>query len=68
MNALQQHMIDSYRAARHGEPPPPPPGRHDRSVLCGPSGTTATATAAAPGPHGPTDVSGTNGAEPPPGS
>ncbi|MFF2410580.1 hypothetical protein [Streptomyces sp. NPDC058092] len=33
MNALQQHMIDSYRAAQHGEPPPPPPGRHDRSVL-----------------------------------
>ncbi|MEU8678927.1 hypothetical protein [Streptomyces sp. NPDC048560] len=33
MDAIQQHMLDSYRAARHGEPPPPPPGRHDREVL-----------------------------------
>ncbi|MEU9617843.1 MULTISPECIES: hypothetical protein [unclassified Streptomyces] len=33
MNALQQHMLDSYRAAQRGEQPPPPPGRHDRSVL-----------------------------------
>ncbi|MCX4787556.1 hypothetical protein OG369_15585 [Streptomyces sp. NBC_01221] len=67
MNALQQHVIDSYRAARHGEPPPAPPGRHDRAVLRAVRTTTA-ATAAAPGPHGPTDVSPTNGAEPPPGS
>ncbi|RPK63069.1 hypothetical protein EES43_12300 [Streptomyces sp. ADI96-02] len=30
---MQQHMLDTYRAARLGEPAPPPPGRHDRSVL-----------------------------------
>ncbi|MFD3654444.1 hypothetical protein ACTU45_31735 [Streptomyces sp. 24-1644] len=27
MDAIQQHMLDSYRAAQHGEPPPPPPFR-----------------------------------------
>ncbi|WP_256106854.1 hypothetical protein [Streptomyces sp. ODS05-4] len=27
MSATQQHMIDAYRALRHGTPPPPPPGR-----------------------------------------
>ncbi|MFI1252100.1 hypothetical protein ACH4TY_36180 [Streptomyces anulatus] len=34
MDAIQQHMLDTYRAARLAEPAPPPPGRHDRSVLC----------------------------------
>ncbi|MEU9983327.1 hypothetical protein [Streptomyces sp. NPDC050856] len=33
MNAMQQHMIDTYRAAQHGEPAPPPPGRDDWAVL-----------------------------------
>ncbi|MDQ0795693.1 hypothetical protein [Streptomyces sp. B1I3] len=33
MDIVQQHMLDSYRAAQHGEVPPPPPGRHDRDVL-----------------------------------
>ncbi|CAM5713116.1 hypothetical protein SBADM41S_01780 [Streptomyces badius] len=32
MDAIQQHMLDTYRAAAVG-PAPPPPGRHDRSVL-----------------------------------
>ncbi|MGW8981842.1 hypothetical protein ACWGQ9_04195 [Streptomyces parvus] len=33
MDAIQQHMLDTYRAAQLSEPAPPPPGRHDRSVL-----------------------------------
>ncbi|MEV7233616.1 hypothetical protein AB0N06_06405 [Streptomyces sp. NPDC051020] len=33
MDAIQQHMIDSYRAAQHGEAPPPLPGRHDWEVV-----------------------------------
>ncbi|MEU0133856.1 hypothetical protein ABZ172_07470 [Streptomyces sp. NPDC006296] len=33
MDIVQQHMLDSCRAARHGEAPPPPPGTHDRAVL-----------------------------------
>jgi hypothetical protein len=33
MDAMQQHMIDSYRAAQHGEAPPPLPGRHDWEVV-----------------------------------
>ncbi|WP_103530471.1 hypothetical protein [Streptomyces sp. SM11] len=33
MDAIQQHLLDTYRAARLSEPAPPPPGRHDRSVL-----------------------------------
>ncbi|MGW9134745.1 hypothetical protein [Streptomyces sp. NPDC055681] len=32
MDAIQQHMIDSFRAAQHGELPPPLPGRHDWAV------------------------------------
>ncbi|MFJ2899853.1 hypothetical protein ACIO87_33930 [Streptomyces sp. NPDC087218] len=35
MDALQQHMFDSYRAARLGEAPPPEPGRHDWAVVRG---------------------------------
>ncbi|MFF2744002.1 hypothetical protein ACFVVA_00510 [Kitasatospora sp. NPDC058048] len=33
MNALQQHLFDSYRAAQHAEPAPPAPGTHDIAVL-----------------------------------
>ncbi|MEE1808743.1 hypothetical protein [Streptomyces sp. BE133] len=33
MDAIQQHMIDSCRAAQRGEAPPPPPGRHDWGVV-----------------------------------
>ncbi|MEU3571431.1 hypothetical protein AB0E96_23845 [Kitasatospora sp. NPDC036755] len=33
MNALHQHLFDSYRAAQHGEPAPPAPGTHDLAVL-----------------------------------
>ncbi|GAA2949681.1 hypothetical protein GCM10010518_40670 [Kitasatospora cinereorecta] len=33
MDIVQQQMLDSFRAAQHGEPPPPLPGRHDREVL-----------------------------------
>ncbi|MER6103088.1 hypothetical protein ABT115_12375 [Streptomyces sp. NPDC001832] len=33
MDAIQQHMIDSHRAAQHGELQPPLPGRYDWSVL-----------------------------------
>ncbi|MGW0963728.1 hypothetical protein ACWD4K_33030 [Streptomyces gelaticus] len=35
MDAIQQHMIDSYRAAQRGELPPPLPGRHDWAVVRG---------------------------------
>ncbi|WP_282696675.1 hypothetical protein [Streptomyces sp. CC208A] len=35
MDALQQHLFDSYRAARRGEPAPPAPGTHDAAVLRG---------------------------------
>ncbi|WP_432152126.1 hypothetical protein [Streptomyces sp. bgisy029] len=33
MDAIQQHLLDTYRAARLNEPAPPPPGRHDRTTL-----------------------------------
>ncbi|MFB6986476.1 hypothetical protein ACFCZT_21535 [Streptomyces sp. NPDC056230] len=33
MDAIQQHMFDSYRAAQRGELPPPLPGRHDWGVV-----------------------------------
>ncbi|GHJ97061.1 hypothetical protein SNE510_65800 [Streptomyces sp. NE5-10] len=33
MDALQQHLFDSYRAARRGESAPPAPGTHDVAVL-----------------------------------
>uniref|UniRef100_A0AAU2V4P4 Uncharacterized protein n=1 Tax=Streptomyces sp. NBC_00003 TaxID=2903608 RepID=A0AAU2V4P4_9ACTN len=35
MDVMQQHMIDSYRAARLGAPAPPVPGTHDVAVLRG---------------------------------
>ncbi|MFJ5725907.1 hypothetical protein [Streptomyces sp. NPDC093149] len=33
MDAIQQHMFDSYRAAQRGELPPPLPGRHEWGVV-----------------------------------
>ncbi|MFB7012968.1 MULTISPECIES: hypothetical protein [unclassified Streptomyces] len=33
MDAIQQQMFDSYRAAQRGELPPPQPGRHDWGVM-----------------------------------
>ncbi|HWU05085.1 MAG TPA: hypothetical protein VN520_01530 [Streptomyces sp.] len=33
MDIVQQHMLDSCRAAQHGEAQPPLPGTHDRDVL-----------------------------------
>ncbi|MFF9688887.1 hypothetical protein [Streptomyces sp. NPDC014623] len=33
MDIIQQHMLDSCRAAQHGEVPPPLPGTRDRDVL-----------------------------------
>ncbi|MEV7912556.1 hypothetical protein [Streptomyces griseus] len=33
MTALQQHLLDTYRAARLSRPAPPPPGRHDVTAL-----------------------------------
>ncbi|MFC9429195.1 hypothetical protein [Streptomyces sp. NPDC056987] len=33
MDAIQQHMLDSYRTARRGETAPPLPGRYDRETV-----------------------------------
>ncbi|MER5352303.1 hypothetical protein ABT093_18485 [Kitasatospora sp. NPDC002551] len=33
MSALQQHLLDGYRAAQHAEPAPPLPGTRDVAVL-----------------------------------
>ncbi|GAA1375240.1 hypothetical protein [Streptomyces beijiangensis] len=33
MNAIQQHMLDAYRASQRGEQAPPLPGRHDWQVV-----------------------------------
>ncbi|MEU2428897.1 MULTISPECIES: hypothetical protein [unclassified Streptomyces] len=33
MDAVQQHLLDLYRAAQRGEPAPPPPGRDDRRTV-----------------------------------
>ncbi|AZM89715.1 MULTISPECIES: hypothetical protein [Streptomyces] len=33
MTAIEQYLIDTYRAAQHGTPPPPPPGRDDLATL-----------------------------------
>ncbi|WP_371653992.1 MULTISPECIES: hypothetical protein [unclassified Streptomyces] len=33
MDAIQQHMLDTYRTARLQEPPPPLPGTHDVRTL-----------------------------------
>ncbi|MFF2775315.1 hypothetical protein ACFVU3_10435 [Streptomyces sp. NPDC058052] len=35
MDALQQHLFDSYRSAQRGESAPPAPGTHDLAVLRG---------------------------------
>lgn len=29
MSITQQYLLDTYRAAQHGEPAPPAPGTHD---------------------------------------
>lgn len=33
MTAIEQYMIDTYRASQQGAPMPPPPGRDDVAVL-----------------------------------
>ncbi|MEU9301419.1 hypothetical protein [Streptomyces sp. NPDC048269] len=33
MSAIEQYLIDTYRASQHGDPMPPPPGRDDLAVL-----------------------------------
>ncbi|MFD9454598.1 hypothetical protein ACFWBC_16140 [Streptomyces sp. NPDC059985] len=33
MSAIEQYLIDTYRAAQHHTPMPPPPGRDDIEVL-----------------------------------
>ncbi|MGE7390426.1 hypothetical protein ACQKM2_33600 [Streptomyces sp. NPDC004126] len=33
MTAIEQYLIDTYRAAQHGTPTPPPPGRDDVATL-----------------------------------
>ncbi|MEW2412702.1 hypothetical protein AB0953_03090 [Streptomyces sp. NPDC046866] len=33
MTAIEQYLIDTYRASQHGDPLPPPPGRDDVAVL-----------------------------------
>ncbi|MFB7468522.1 hypothetical protein ACFCZ1_34415 [Streptomyces sp. NPDC056224] len=32
MTAIEQYLIDTYRASQHGDPMPPPPGRDDLAV------------------------------------
>ncbi|MEU2491830.1 hypothetical protein [Streptomyces sp. NPDC007883] len=36
MDTIQQHMLDSARAARHGGAPPPLPGRCDLAAVTWP--------------------------------
>lgn len=33
MSSTQQYLLDTYRAARLGDPAPPAPGTHDTRVL-----------------------------------
>ncbi|MFF5448841.1 hypothetical protein [Streptomyces sp. NPDC012888] len=33
MTAIEQYLVDSYRAAQRGDAMPPPPGRDDLAVL-----------------------------------
>ncbi|MFJ7269007.1 hypothetical protein ACIQV3_20610 [Streptomyces sp. NPDC099050] len=33
MTAIEQYLVDTYRASQHGTPVPPPPGRDDVAVL-----------------------------------
>ncbi|MCX5405488.1 hypothetical protein OHA37_16530 [Streptomyces sp. NBC_00335] len=35
MTAIEQYLVDTYRASQHGTPMPPPPGRDDVAVLRG---------------------------------
>lgn len=33
MTAIEQYLVDTYRASQHGTQMPPPPGRDDAAVL-----------------------------------
>ncbi|MFE4633779.1 hypothetical protein ACFRJ1_10425 [Streptomyces sp. NPDC056773] len=33
MTAIEQYLVDTYRASQQGAPMPPPPGRDDVAVL-----------------------------------
>ncbi|MFG2715014.1 hypothetical protein ACGFX2_31305 [Streptomyces goshikiensis] len=33
MTAIEQYLIDTYRAAQHASPMPPLPGAHDTAVI-----------------------------------
>lgn len=33
MTAIEQYLIDTYRASQQGAPMPPPPGRDDLALL-----------------------------------
>ncbi|MFD9376262.1 hypothetical protein ACFWBH_12110 [Streptomyces sp. NPDC059999] len=33
MSAIEQYLLDTYRASQHGTPMPPPPGRDDVAVI-----------------------------------
>ncbi|MCX4780185.1 hypothetical protein [Streptomyces sp. NBC_01264] len=33
MSAIEQYLVDTYRATQHRTPMPPPPGRDDVAVL-----------------------------------
>ncbi|MFG2439192.1 hypothetical protein [Streptomyces sp. NPDC048508] len=33
MSITQQYLLDTYRAAQHGEPAPPAPGAHDAETV-----------------------------------
>ncbi|MEW1633153.1 hypothetical protein AB0469_03675 [Streptomyces sp. NPDC093801] len=33
MTAIEQYLLDTYRATRNGTPVPPPPGRDDVAAL-----------------------------------
>ncbi|MFB6811646.1 hypothetical protein [Streptomyces sp. NPDC056387] len=33
MTAIEQYLVDTWRASRQGAPMPPPPGRDDVAVL-----------------------------------
>ncbi|MEV5441971.1 hypothetical protein AB0N23_05390 [Streptomyces sp. NPDC052644] len=46
MNATQQHLLDSYRAAQHGVPLPPAPGTPPRRTPTPPHDTLPDPTPA----------------------
>ncbi|MCM1976352.1 MULTISPECIES: hypothetical protein [unclassified Streptomyces] len=33
MTAIEQYLVDTYRASQHGTPMPPPPGQDDVAAL-----------------------------------